>query len=357
MEIDSELIKKNLNILMNIYSDIMEFDPEIRDNIPTCDELLESLSNVRVNMWYIYPIVCKSINSANISKLLFHHNSAVKLAKSIFLQKKVKKAKFKHIENKVITLSNNIYNIKIKNNEKCEICNSFLVRYKNFQYCQKCSDFKSKVYLFKDEDVDDDIKQTKTNIPKHFEATMNKIYGSMDEKNAPPDGAIEKLKEVLEKRGFDIYKEVHYSKSLMTQLKMVGEIQYDGKHKYNFAGQTTHTNHILQRLYPDLKIPELTSSERIILENTFLKISSEFQQLYPNLYSTSYQYTIHRILHMLFPRVSKIRTLLRFIYLQGTQSFLVKDQKLNNINNILGCFKIFAYLPQDIYTNKKYYII
>jgi hypothetical protein len=357
MEINLELIKKNLNILMDIYSDIMLITPDERSKIYRCDDLLESLSNVRLNMWYINPGISKNTSSSRLTKLLSCYQTSIKLTKMIFVQKKAKKVKLKGIESKAVTLSTNIYHIKIKNSEKCELCNSFLIRFKNFQYCQKCSDFKGKIYLFKDDETDDDIKQNKTNIPKHFEVTLNKIYGSIDEKHSPPEEAINKLRDILKKRGFDINNEVHYSWSLMMHLKKIGEVQYDVGKRYNFGTQTAHINHILQRLYPELEIPELTSCERTILENTFLKISSEFQQLYPTMYSSSYQYTIHRILHMLFPRDTKIRTLLRFIYLQGHQSFKQKDDKLNNINNILKCFKIFAYLPEDIYTNKKYYII
>jgi len=345
MEINTELIKKNINVLLGIYSSMDQA------TISRSGDLVEALAHLRREMWRMN--TGQKMDSARSAQLLATYHKSVKLAKNLFCQRRTRRIKQ---ESGIASLTGEVYFMKIKEKERCEECNTHLVRYKNFQYCQKCCIFKSKVYLFKDEEADEDIKQNKTNIPKHFEATLNKIYGSIEDKNIPPQAALEKLREALEERNFDITHQVHYTKSLMQQLKNIGEVRYPGG-KYNFGGQTANTNYFLQRLYPQLEIPKLSSYERTILESTFLEISSEFQQLYPNLYSNSYQYTIHRILHMLFPRSAKIRKLLRFIYLQNPTSFLVKDEKLNNINNSIGCFKIFAYLPSDIYTNQKYYSV
>lgn len=352
MEINTELIKKNINILLGVYSDIISMDVNTRKSIDRVSELLEALGELRMRMWSINSY--QKVDSTRASQLLMSYHKSVKLARDAFCQKRRKRTKLKSFESGVASLTGEVYFMKIKEKERCEDCGTHLVRYKNFQYCQKCCVFKGKIYLFKDEEADDDIKQTKTNIPKHFEATLNKIYGSIDEKSAPSQAAIDKLKEILDKRNFNIDHQVHYTKALMQQLKKIGEVQYPGG-KYNFGGQTANTNYFLQRLYPKLEIPRLTSYQRTILENTFLEISSEFQQMYPNLYSNSYQYTIHRILHMLFPRDATVRKLLRFIYLQNITSFEDKDEKLNNVNNNIRCFRIFAYLPSDIYTNGEHY--
>lgn len=335
---------------MRVYSDVMDLDQNTRDSLQNINILINSLCDLRVKSWQL--TVAKRNDPTKISGLLENYHTAIKLTKAIF---KVKKTKIKSIGDHLNNINEDVYSTRLREKEKCETCRDHLVRYQNFIYCQRCKIFKSKIYLFKDDEADDDIKQNKTNIPKHFEATLNKIYGSIDEKMMPSDEAIRALKQVLDDREFNIHSQVHYTKSLMDELKKIGEIKYGNAKKYNFGAQLAHTNHFLQRLYPNLEIPKLTSFQRSILENTFLKISSEFQQLYPALYSSSYQYTIHRILHMTFPKNAQIRLLLRFIYLQGSASFLVKDEKLNNINNNINCFRIFAYLPDDIYTNAKHY--
>lgn len=354
MEINSELIKKNIDILMGVYSELLSVSQNMRSAIDKYDDIINMMSEIRLNLWYLG--ATKTPDSLRLAKLLTPYNSVIKTLKLTFNKKNSKRAKFKKIDSMITGLGSNIYHMKIKNNIKCENCNSFLIRHRNLQYCQTCSEFKNKIYLFKDEEAEEDIKQNRSNIPKHFEANLNKIYGAIDEKSMPPEPAITRLREILANRNFDIHSQVHYSKSMINQLKKIGEIEYPGG-KYNFASQTAHVNHIIQRLYPKLEIPQLSSYERIILQTTFEKISAEFQQLYPNLYNNSYQYTIHRILHMRFPNVQKIRTLLRFIYFQNTASFATKDQKLNEINNRIRCFPIFAYLPLDIYDNKKYYIV
>lgn len=348
MEINSELIKKNLSIISKIEN-------ELKQNKDLYGHILLEISKLNIQTYILY---CPGIRlTTNTCRALIDiHYSVIKLIKTSFFGIRRGKLKIKNVVDLAAALKSNVYSNPCKNIERCRECSQYLIRHNNAKYCPDCQTFDGKIYLFKDEEADDDIKRNKSNISKHFETTLNKIYGSVDEKNIPPQEAIDKLREILIIRKFDIHQQVHYTQALMTQLKKIGTINYSGG-KYDFKKQKAYVNYILQKLYPELVIPKLTSCERTILENTFLEIASEFQQLYPTFYSSSYQYTIHRILHMLFPKSTGIRTLLRFIYLQKPTSFGTKDERLNNINNNIKCFQFFAYLPSDIYINIRHYII
>ena len=102
------------------------------------------------------------------------------------------------------SLNTNIYYIITKNSEYCTDCNSFLIRNRNEWFCQKCNIFRGRIYLSKDEELDDDIKQKKSNISKHFDANLNRIYGIIDDKGILPECGLIQLRKKLDELGFDI---------------------------------------------------------------------------------------------------------------------------------------------------------
>ena len=248
------------------------------------------------------------------------------------------------------SLNMNIYYIIPKNNDYCSDCKNFLIRNRNEWFCQKCNIFKGKIYLSKDEELDDDIKQKKSNISKHFDANLNRIYGIIDDKNVLPPCGLAKLRKKLDKRGFDITKQVHYSYALINQLKQFKRINCNCiKRSHEIVSCKKQVNYIITKIYPEIKIPRLMGIEYIATKNTFLIISATSQQLFPGNYSMAYQYILHRILNLNYPNRTHILELLRFIYPQKQTSFKDKDVKLRAINDKVKCFKEFRPLPQDIY--------
>lgn len=249
------------------------------------------------------------------------------------------------------SLNVNIYFIITKNSEYCSECNNFLIRHRNEWFCQKCNIFKGKIYLSKDEELDDDIKQKKTNISKHFDSNLNRIYGIIDDRAVLPPCGLAQLRKRLDELGFDITKQVHYSYALINQLKRFKHIKCTCEKKsHEVVSPKKQVNYIITKIYPEIKIPRLMGIEYIATRNTFLIISATSQQLFPGNYSMAYQYILHRILNMNYPNRVHILELLRFIYPQKQSSFRDKDVKLRAINDKVNCFKEFVPLPQDIYT-------
>lgn len=238
------------------------------------------------------------------------------------------------------------------NSEYCKDCGAYLIRNKNEMYCQKCEVFRGKIYLTRDEELDDDIKQNKTNISKHFDVSLNRIYGIIDDKAALPACALAQLRKKLDSNGFDITKQVHYSFALINQLKCIKNIECTCKKKsHEIASQKKQVNYIITKIYPEVEIPKLLGIEYIATKNTFLVISAASQQLFPGKYSNNYQYTLHRILSMNYPNRERILELLRFIYPQKCSSFETKDKKLKEINDNVKCFKDFVPIPYTIYSD------
>ena len=252
----------------------------------------------------------------------------------------------------VQSLNMNIYIMITKNSEYCKDCGNFLIRHRNEWFCQKCNIFRGKIYLSKDEELDDDIKQKKSNISKHFDANLNRIYGIIDDKAIlPPCGLIE-LRKKLDELGFDITKQVHYTYALINQLKRFKRIKCTCEKKsHEIISCKKQVNYIITKIYPEIKIPRLMGIEYIVTKNTFLIISATSQQLFPGNYSMAYQYILHRILNLNYPNRIHILELLRFIYPQKQNSFRDKDVKLRMINDKVKCFKEFRLLSPDIYTN------
>lgn len=264
----------------------------------------------------------------------------------------IEKFKSSELTKLVVSLNIRIYNIIGRNTENCKDCDSFLIRHRNEWFCQKCRVFKGKIFLSKDEELDDDIKQNKSNISKHFDVNLNRIYGIIEKKVALPACALVQLRKKLDEQGFDITRQVHYSYALINQLRQMKYISCTCRAKtHEIASQKKQVNYIISKIYPEIKIPRLLGLEYIATKNTFLVISAASQQLFPGKYSTAYQYTLHRILNMNYPNREHILELLRFIYPQKQTSFKTKDEKLRAINNKVSCFKEFQPLSSDIYTN------
>jgi uncharacterized Zn finger protein (UPF0148 family) len=240
--------------------------------------------------------------------------------------------------------------------DTCPECDNHLVRHVNNMYCPKCDTIQGNVLLFKDEELDEDTKSGKMNISKHYDTNINKLYGIVDPKHVLDDKIITNLRKELDAQKFNIYGQVHYTYELLQKLKKIKYVECDGV-RHHINTQKGSVNYLLLKMYPDLEIPKLNTYELGILRNTFLSITSESCQLYPDSYNNYYLYTIHRILYMLFYNQHHIRQLLRFIYIQEPTSFMSKDVRLKSINDKINCFKIFAYVPTDIYTNINYYKI
>ena len=271
----------------------------------------------------------------------------------------LRKSKIQYIElDKCIkSLNYDFYQIITKNIEYCSECKTYLIRYRNEMFCQKCNVFKGKLYLYRDEDLDDDIKQNKSNILKHFDSNLNRIYGIIDDKTVLPKCGLIQLRKKLDSCNFDITKQVHYTYSLINQLKNIKSINCTcSKKNHKIISVKKQVNYIISQIYPEITIPRLLSVEYDIVKNLFLAISSAYQQLYPGNYSIAYQYTLHRILHMNYGERKNILELLRFIYPQKQISFRTKDMKLELINNKIKCFEPFQYTPSDIYTNISHYM-
>lgn len=357
MEINLTLLKKNLSFLNTIKKTFEKQEIFLKQKIKEYDKIMLELSDLFYNTCIFKFAKNEKLLVSQCKEFIEKYQHIIFYFKKellAILKTSTKNFDISEIVRLINMLELNIFIINIINYENCIKCNTFLVRHKNFYYCQNCSTLKGKIFLFKDEELEEDIKQNKTNIAKHYDATINRIYGVGDDKNLIPEEIVVRLRQILKKRGFDIHKQVHYSYSLINELKIIGNVQA-GTKKYNFANQKKYVNYILKKLYPELEIPRLTCNELAILQNTFLAISSMFQQLYPKYYSNNYQYTIHRILYILFYDREHVMKLLRFIYLQKPNSFKTKDDKLKNINDHLHCFKDFIYLPQDVYTNINYY--
>jgi hypothetical protein len=280
----------------------------------------------------------------------YYSTCVFKLKKELYKLLEKSKKTNSELGKLIQSLNTRIYYVITKNSEYCPDCRCFLIRNRNEWYCQKCNIFRGKIYLSKDEELDDDIKQKKSNISKHFDANLNRIYGIIDDKNVLPQCGLTQLRKKLDELGFDITKQVHYSYALINQLKQFKRISCTcAKGSHEIISCKKQVNYIITKIYPEVKIPRLMGIEYIATKNTFLIISATSQQLFPGNYSMAYQYILHRILNLNYPNRTHILELLRFIYPQKQTSFKDKDVKLKAINDKVKCFKEFRPLPQDIY--------
>lgn len=274
------------------------------------------------------------------------------------LYPKLEKVRSNELAKLVFSLNTRIYNMIDNNSENCKECDSFLVRHRNEWFCQDCKVFKGKIFLAKDEELDDDIKQNKSNISKHFDVNLNRIYGIIDKKSALPKCALRQLRRKLDDQGFDLTREVNFTFAIINQLKQLKYIDCTCKNgTHEIASQKKQANYIISEIYPEVKIPRLSPMETITTKNTFLSITAASQQLFPGKYSTAYQYTLHRILNINYGNRENVKYLSRFIYPQKQTSFNAKDKKLKEINDVIHCFKEFQPIPQDIYINISNYRI
>lgn len=360
MDINIKLLKFQVNLVRNINKIITENLEQFTKHIKHLDIIISNINDVLAETYILANPFVATLHCRHFIKLTSKQNVCAKNLK-LFITADLRRHKtlvIGELLKLVHGLSNDFYKIIINNYEHCIDCNKFLIRHRNELFCQHCMVFREKIFLSKDEELEEDIKQNKSNIAKHYEVTINKIYGIIDEKSALPECALVALKAKLVEMGFDIKKQVHYSYSLINQLKRIKNLKCTcAKKTHNVAVEKKQVNYIIKKLYPELVIPKMVAAEAITVKNLFLKISSVFQQLFPNNYSNNYQYTFHRILSLIYYRREHIMQLLRFIYLQKSSSFESKDEKLKKVNEHAKCFQNFYPLPSNIYTEISHYRI
>jgi len=348
VSLDIHEIQKDVINIINIDSQLSEIGYnqdsllEIKTLISKDFELLEIIDQIDnlflfelVNNIHQYYLICRK-NFNSITLLSPELNS---------------------IKRRLKSYQNNLLIIKKVKFNKCPECGIEYL-YKNKQYvCENCNNIRGRIAKFEDTSYNnEEVRQSKTNIPKHFTEIVQKINGVAPKKNILPDGVIQILRNRFDEQNIDIRQCVHYTYSLMYYMSKSGCITYEGK-KYEINKYKSQANYILIRMYPDLHIPKLSATESMILFEVFMDISATFQQLYPNKYAINYAFNIFKTLYILMPNSQKIKEFLRFIFIQKPESFDDKDKKLKNVNDKIHVFEPFIYTPHDIYENEKYYIV
>ncbi len=351
MEINIKNLKYHINSLKKIRL-LINFEFKYLLFAEEIDRVLKESTNVLNPFIGVLP-------TCHYTKLTGMYSQCVlKLKRDLYKELEKKRLSNSELGKLIQSLNMNIYYLIVKNSEYCKDCNNFLIRHRNEWFCQRCNIFRGRIYLSKDEELDEDIKQKKSNISKHFDANLNRIYGIIDDKTVLPECGLKQLRKKLDDSGFDITKQVHYTYSLINQLKRFKHIECTcekGSHK--IVSCKKQVNYIITKIYPEIKIPRLMGIEYIVTRNTFLTISAVYQQLFPGNYNMAYQYILHRILNLNFPNRTNVLELLRFIYPQKQSSFHDKDVKFRAINDKIKCFKEFRPLPSDIYSNIMHYKI
>ncbi len=343
MEINIKILKYHVNNLIKIKQ-LLYHDYSYLAYVSCIDDVLNHST-------ILFLPINEQLSMCQYTELTGAYSNCVsKLKRELYKILEKTKSTNSELGKLIQSLNVNIYYLITKNSEYCQDCKNFLIRHRNEWFCQRCNIFRGKIYLSKDEELDDDIKQKKSNISKHFDANLNRIYGIIDDKSVLPQCGLIQLRKKLDKLGFDITKQVHYSYSLINQLKQFKRIKCTcAKKSHEIVSCKKQVNYIITKIYPEVKIPRLMGIEYIATKNTFLIISATSQQLFPGNYSMAYQYILHRILNLNYPNRTHILELLRFIYPQKQTSFKDKDVKLKAINDKVKCFKEFKPLPQDIY--------
>lgn len=247
----------------------------------------------------------------------------------------------------------NIIEFQEKKDHLCSECKSELQLVKYDKICPKCLSMTKTMVI---EDLDEEIepKLEKKNILKHYEETLKKIYGAPPKSAVLPDEVIEKFRIYLNNRHIDIRDSLHYTYTLLEYMKEAGVIRWGGV-GYKIKKYKNQVNYILIKLYPDLKIPELTIKQLTILTKAFMAIARKFRSQNPNKYGNNYMYTVFKIIHLMMPYNDDARELLRFIFIQKPCSFKEKDEKLKRVNDIIEIFPVFKYTPEDVYGREDFY--
>lgn len=345
-EINKSLVEKNIFKIINIHSLLFGIKnksiSEIINRLES-DSSNSEYNTCMKNILYNYSISDKRLTVKLIEEYFYILDKMMKNTKD----KKLKKLIKPHI-----TYDNMVcYNTR---NRLCKNCNIEFNDKLILKFCPECKEVKYNSSIIMADDTDE-VKYEKKNICKHYEETMKKIYGNVTVDKKLPDGVINELKNILEKRKLNILNSVHYTYTLICQIKDIDNIHYNGT-KYIISKYRNQINYILLKLYPELTIPTLSIEDYSLVENTFMKVSSLFQQKFPDNYGNNYMYTIFKIIYSLLPYNSNARNLLRFIYIQKPASFPKKDKKLLEINEELNLLRGFEITPDDIYTRECIYL-
>ena len=249
---------------------------------------------------------------------------------------------------------NNMFIIRKVRSNECATC-GIIFTYRNKQLvCPDCNGIGKRIVKFHENSNSEEVKQSKTNITKHYTEIMQKIYGVAPKKNMLPVEVINKVKKIFVKKGIHIEQSTHYVFAMREGLQSAGFVTHDGK-KYDIKKYKNQANYIIKEMYPELKIPALNINESSLLLDIFMTISATFQQMNPGKYAINYPYIIFRTLFMLMHDSPRVKELLKFIYIQKENSFRSKDRKLQEVNSRVKIFKPFLITPLDIYHNGMYY--
>lgn len=263
-------------------------------------------------------------------------------------------AKFHQVSAGINQYTNNMH-ARVDTIDNCPEC---MVKYESVNSitsCPQCLRVKGKTYKFSSvSDNNDEIRQTKNNIAKHYEETIAKLYGNTPKGAILPNEVIVLLRAELAKRG-NIMSSTHYTNTLLNMLQQIGTIKHNGV-TYQLKKYKEHANFLLRQLYPEVKIPVLSIAEACAVKHVFMNISAVFQQLYSGHYANNYMYTIFKIIYMTMPYKKHARHLLRFIYIQQADSFGDKDTKLAAVNEKMNIFGTFIYTHPQIYDKEEFYL-
>lgn len=259
---------------------------------------------------------------------------------------------FHQISASINQFRNNMYNFD-DNRGMCSDCKIKFIQKNSSYYCEKCGKIKERVFKFCVENTEE-VRQNKTNIIKHYDETIIKIYGGKPSGAILPEEAIVAFRQELDRRNINILAATHYTSTLLNVIKQIGTLDVGGK-IYRLRNYKENTNFILRQLYPDLVIPMLSLEEFGNLKHIFTNISAAHQELYPNNYANNYMYTIFKIIYMTLPYKRHAKNLLRFIYIQRPESFEEKDTKLAAVNAKTNIFSTFLYTDPHVYDNEEFY--
>jgi len=246
--------------------------------------------------------------------------------------------------------------ISIKDIDICSECKETLIRDINddILHCPKCKKqidlkgdfFYSNLYYEENED------SSSNNITEYFYKELNRIFGK---DNQVPYPVIEIIKNYLNKNNINILADVHYGNCVREILKQIPPTEVDGV-IYRPRQFKKYSTNIIKQIYPSYEIPLLHHHEIRRVSYLFNIITNASNELFPSRYKMNYAYTTHRIIDLGLDNNRRIREILKLIYIQKYESYHDKDIKLKQICDYTKCFK-HRFTPEDIYTNRNYYII